>query len=110
VYFEEAEGGQQLIGYRWDQGGQAKEPIELPEGIELGMPYSDAAALYRDGAYNYDSLELDGVVLQETPSVVVIAEHSEDGSAPITQGLGWGDAHLQLRPVRLSSAPTMPDK
>jgi hypothetical protein len=85
VFFEEAEDDQRLMGYTWDQSGQADEPIELPDGIELGMPYSAAAALYPDGAYTHDSLELDGVVLQEDPTLIVIGDHTEDGSAPVTQ-------------------------
>jgi hypothetical protein len=85
VYLEEAEGEQRLLGFTWDQSDQADEPIELPEGIVLGMPYSDAAAVNPDGAYTHDSLELDGVVLQEDPTLIVVGQHTADGSGPLTQ-------------------------
>jgi hypothetical protein len=83
VYLVESESGQALMGYTLDQNAAVNEPIELPEGIALGMPYSEAASLYPDGAYHHDSLELDGVILQETPTLIVIASPSADGSAPI---------------------------
>lgn len=83
MYFEEADGAENLMGYSWDQTGQAGEPIELPEGIELGMPFSGAAALYLDGAYTHDSLELDGVILQETPMLAVVGQHTDDGSGAV---------------------------
>lgn len=83
AYFEEADGAESLMGYSWDQTGQAGEPIELPEGIELGMPFSGAAALYPDGAYTHVSLELDGVILQETPMLAVVGQHTDDGSGAV---------------------------
>ena len=87
VYLEESDTGQRLMGYTLDQAGVSvvAEPIELPEGIELGMPYSAAAALFPDGAFTHDSLELDGVILQETPTLVVIGQHTDDGSGPVTE-------------------------
>ena len=87
VYLEESEAGQGLMGYTLDQAGASMvaEPIELPDGIELGMSHSDAAALFPDGAYTHDSLELDGVILQETPTLIVIGQHTDDGSGPLTE-------------------------
>jgi hypothetical protein len=87
VYLEESDTGQRLMGYNLDQAGASMvaEPIELPDGTELGMPYSAAAALFPDGAYTHDSLELDGVILQETPTLIVIGQHTDDGSGPVTE-------------------------
>jgi hypothetical protein len=84
VFFEETDSGQTLLGYQLDDGAY-EETIELAEGIVLGRPYNEAATLYPDGAHHHESLELDGVVLQETPMLIVIAEASADGSAPIHQ-------------------------
>ena len=87
VFLEESEAGQGLMGYTLDQAGASMvaEPIELPEGIDLGMPYSAAAAVNPDGAYTHDSLELDGVILQETPTLIVLGQHTEDASGPVTE-------------------------
>jgi hypothetical protein len=84
VFFEETDSGQTLLGCQLDDGAY-EETIELAEGIVLGRPYNEAATLYPDGAHHHESLELDGVVLQETPMLIVIAEASADGSAPIHQ-------------------------
>ena len=87
TYLEESESGQTILGYTLDQSGvsMVAETVELPGGIELGMLYSEAAALYPEGVYHHESLELDGVMLQESPMVAVMATASPDGSAPIDQ-------------------------
>ena len=86
LYLDETEGAQTVFGYEINvDAGVDGEVIELPEGIELGMPYSAAAKLYPDGAYTHESLQLDGVLLQEEPLLRVVGQHSEDGSAPLTE-------------------------
>lgn len=85
VYLEQSpEEDETVLGYVVAAGTDPSETIELPDGITLGMPYADAATLYPDGAYHHESLELDGVVLQESP-IALIAAASADGSAPIDE-------------------------
>jgi hypothetical protein len=86
VYMEEAEGSQTLMGYIAEgETDPMAEVLELPDGIELGMPYAHAAELYPNGAYTHESLQLDGVVLQEAPLLRVVGEHSDDGSARLSE-------------------------
>lgn len=62
------------------------------------MPFSGAAALYPDGAYTHDSLELDGVILQETPMLAGVGQHTDEGSG-CRPCVGGGYTCLQLRPI-----------
>jgi hypothetical protein len=86
LYLDETEGAQTVFGYELGaDAGVDGEVIELPDGIELGMPYAQSVELYPDGAYTHDSLQLDGVVLQDEPLLRVVGQHSVDGSAPLTE-------------------------
>jgi hypothetical protein len=86
LYLDETEGAQTVFGYEVEaDAGVDGEVIELPDGIELGMSYAGAAELYPDDAYTHDSLELDGVVLQDEPLLRIVGQHSDDGSAPLTE-------------------------
>jgi len=86
LYLAETQDAQTVFGYQLDaDAGVEGEVIELPDGIDLGMPYARSAELYPDGAYTHDSVQLDGVVLQDEPLLRVVGQHSVDGSAPLTE-------------------------
>lgn len=87
AYLEEADGAQVLLGYQLE-GGMAQgssEEIELPEGIRLGMTHAEAEALYPEGSYTHDSLELDGVMFESPHFLAVVGPRSENGGARVNQ-------------------------